>query len=105
MTVDVHTLTHFGTVLTVLGVTVCVVALVVWILVGHGVSMGRPVGGLHKDDTYLIVVRGTGRLLFLLPVVGGALLAWSGLAMRKHATAVMATDVWMTENAGSDTGR
>jgi hypothetical protein len=84
MTIPLNTLGLSGTILLWLGVILAVGGLALFLAVCGGIS---PVGNeetLHSHDTYYILIHGSRRLIFLLPLVAGLILIASGLLIRRQ---------------------
>jgi hypothetical protein len=88
MTINLHTLGLSGTILVWLGASVCVLSLALFIAVSSGIrehgamenqTSEGPLTFQHQD---FIVPTGTERLMFLLPLAAGMMLAASGVFIR-----------------------
>lgn len=77
MAINVNIIDMIGWVTIILGVSICIVGIVFFLAVCRGIGPG---GDLH--DTYFIIINGTRRLIFLLPVASGVLLLISGVMIR-----------------------
>jgi hypothetical protein len=74
MSISINTIAASGSILLWLGVIIFLAGVILFLAVCGGIAPAGQGDDLHTHDTYFILIHGTRRMMYILPLIAGLVL-------------------------------